>query len=267
MKRLIIVLITFMMVACTSPGRYSQKNDSHPKSISTNIDFKDVTPKYEPYLKASMRPYKVLGKHYSPLSTGKGYEKQGIASWYGQKFHGHLTANGETYDMFAMSAAHKTLPLPSYVKVTNLNNNKQAIVRVNDRGPFHKDRIIDLSYAAAMKIGVLKYGTAPVKVEVLHVDESGQITVGANIQSPNKTFENQNKAWFIQVAALSDKAKIEQLASGLENLYQVDTNTAQNAGMYKLQLGPLKNENHANELLRQLRQDGYSNAFRVAPAP
>ena len=110
-------------------------------------------------------PYTVLGKTYFPLQESKTYVQSGTASWYGTKFHGQNTANGEVYDLYGMSAAHKTLPLPSYVRVTNLDNNRTVILRVNDRGPFYSDRIIDLSYAAAKKLGYAESGTARVKVE------------------------------------------------------------------------------------------------------
>ncbi|MFJ7312261.1 septal ring lytic transglycosylase RlpA family protein [Pseudomonas sp. NPDC098747] len=110
-------------------------------------------------------PYTVLGKTYFPIQESKTYVASGTASWYGTKFHGQNTANGEVYDLYGMSAAHKTLPLPSYVRVTNLDNNRTVILRVNDRGPFYSDRIIDLSYAAAKKLGYAETGTARVKVE------------------------------------------------------------------------------------------------------
>ncbi|EXF42919.1 RlpA family lipoprotein [Pseudomonas sp. BAY1663] len=110
-------------------------------------------------------PYTVLGKTYYPISDGRRYSATGTASWYGTKFHGQPTANGEKYDLYGMSAAHKTLPLPSYVKVTNLDNGKSVTLRVNDRGPFYSDRIIDLSFAAAKKLGYAESGTARVKVE------------------------------------------------------------------------------------------------------
>jgi rare lipoprotein A len=110
-------------------------------------------------------PYTVLGKTYFPLNESSSYRVTGTASWYGTKFHGQATANGETYDLYGMTAAHKTLPLPSYVRVTNLDNGKSVIVRVNDRGPFYSDRVIDLSFAAAKKLGYAEVGTARVRVE------------------------------------------------------------------------------------------------------
>lgn len=110
-------------------------------------------------------PYTVMGKRYYPMQDGSNYQAVGTASWYGTKFHGQATANGEAYDLYGMTAAHKTLPLPSYVRVTNLENGLSVVLRVNDRGPFYSDRIIDLSFAAAKKLGFAERGTAPVKVE------------------------------------------------------------------------------------------------------
>src|SRR5690606_15178766 len=135
-------------------GRYHQRNDSAPHTLPDNISQSDATPRYEAHYPASLRQYSVLGRTYTPMNAEQAsrYSATGQASWYGQKFHGHLTANGETYDMYQMSAAHKTLPLPSYARITNLANNKQVIVRVNDRGPFHGHRLIDVSYAAAKKL-------------------------------------------------------------------------------------------------------------------
>jgi rare lipoprotein A len=127
----------------------------------------DPEPRAEALSRGGNKPYNIYGVDYSPRTDLMEYKESGIASWYGHKFHGHLTSNGETYNVFAMSAAHKTLPLPSYVRVTNLDNGKSAIVRVNDRGPFHNDRVIDLSYSAAYKIGMMGKGTARVQVELL----------------------------------------------------------------------------------------------------
>ena len=179
-KYTILVIALSGLSACSvNNSRYSQKQDSAPEFHYGELELADATPRYEPYAPANFRPYTVLGKYFTPMLTAKGYEEHGEASWYGQKFHGHLTSNGEVYDMFSMTAAHKTLPLPSFVKVTNLDNQKIAIVRVNDRGPFHPGRVIDLSYAAAKKLDVLSTGVANVKVEIVHIDEDGIMTVGA----------------------------------------------------------------------------------------
>ena len=203
----LVMLLTFIAACSNSPSsnssRYSQHKDSAPSAIKDGIKFDDAEPVYEPYALANLRSYSVLGKHYTPLKTGKGYSATGGASWYGQKFHGHLTSNGETYDMYAMSGAHKTLPLPSYVKVTNLKNGREAIVRVNDRGPFHDKRIIDLSYAAAMKLGMLSTGTTQVKLEVIHIDEAGMQTVGDGLSEPPTPLKDD--------AVLNDNVQIAQV--------------------------------------------------------
>jgi rare lipoprotein A len=125
----------------------------------------DEVPKVEPPFKAASRPYTALGRSYTPLSGDPAFRQRGLASWYGKQFHGGRTANGETYDMFAMTAAHPTLPIPSYVRVTSVRNGRSVIVRVNDRGPFKADRVIDLSYAAASKLGIVATGTGEVEIE------------------------------------------------------------------------------------------------------
>lgn len=148
-------------------GRYSQDKDSIPLRLPTEEELRDPEPTVEALSRGGNKPYNIYGVNYSPRTDVLQYEEEGIASWYGSKFHGHLTSNGEVYNVFAMTAAHKTLPLPSYVRVTNLDNYRTAIVRVNDRGPFHDNRIIDLSYSAAYKLGVFPGGTGRVKLELI----------------------------------------------------------------------------------------------------
>ena len=299
------VVIVLALVGCqsapTQSSRYTQKQDSAPKHVAKKPETLDAVPKYEAYRMFNSRPYKVLGKHYTPMDSGKGYEEVGYASWYGQKFHGHLTSNGETYNMFAMSAAHKTLPLPSYVRVTNLENNKQAIVRVNDRGPFHDDRIIDLSYAAAVKLGYHSKGTARVKLEVIHFDEQNNVTVGnsptvtydeylgiavvpapalaatspppplapssntadTNTSSIEKSSNAVSDAIYIQVAALSNAEKAKSISNVLSALYQIPAHLPVADNIYKLQLGPIHDEAVVAEVLEQLKQNGYPNAYAI----
>jgi rare lipoprotein A len=139
------------------------------------LDMPDPEPQVEPYHKWANRPYVVFGKRYIPLTHDRPFRQRGKGSWYGKKFHGQKTASGELYDMYKMTAAHPTLPLPSYARVTNVANGKQVIVRVNDRGPFHSGRIIDLSYAAALKLGYLGKGSAELEVERLLPEEIARI--------------------------------------------------------------------------------------------
>jgi len=139
--------------AATSPG---------------SVDVPDAVPVHEPLSRYGNPPsYDVDGVTYHVLETSEGYEAEGIASWYGEEFQGRRTSSGEPYDMYGMTAAHRTLPIPTYVEVTNLENSRTVVVRVNDRGPFHPDRLIDLSYAAARKLGIVGAGTARVRVRAL----------------------------------------------------------------------------------------------------
>ena len=211
-KCTILVIALLSLSACSANNsRYSQKQDSAPEFHYGVLKLADAIPRYEPYAPANFRPYTVLGQYYTPMLTAKGYEEHGEASWYGQKFHGHLTSNGEIYDMFSMTAAHKTLPLPSFVKVTNLDNQKIAIVRVNDRGPFHPGRVIDLSYAAAKKLDVLSTGVANVKVEIVYIDEDGTMTVGAGAPQQPKIPPSlaQPESNAVMVAQANTKTTLE----------------------------------------------------------
>jgi len=163
------VLVVAGLAACSSaPTKRSvfYQDDGPPDRVPTDIAaIPDAVPRVEPQHRASTKTYVALGRSYTPLTGDPPYRQRGMASWYGKQFHGNRTANGEIYDMFGMTAAHPTLPLPSYVRVTSVRNGRTVILRVNDRGPFHAGRIIDLSYAAAVKLGVAATGTGEVEVE------------------------------------------------------------------------------------------------------
>jgi peptidoglycan lytic transglycosylase len=165
----------FLLAGCAGPlqksppapgaGKYYQ-DDGPPDTVPDGLgDLPDAIPRDEPFHKFANRPYTVFGQTYVPIVNKDPLKQRGLASWYGRKFQGQKTSSGETYDMFAMTAAHKTLPIPSYAKVTNVKNGKSVVVRINDRGPFHSNRIIDLSYAAAKRIDILGVGSAMVEVE------------------------------------------------------------------------------------------------------
>ncbi|QDZ29200.1 septal ring lytic transglycosylase RlpA family protein [Noviherbaspirillum sp. UKPF54] len=156
-------------------GGYYQDDgpgDAPPEGL---MDVPDAEPKIEPYLPRSNRPYVVFGKTYTPMTDERPFKQRGVGSWYGKKFHGQKTSSGEPYDMYKMTAAHPTLPIPSYARVTNVATGKQVIVRINDRGPFHSGRIIDLSYTAALKLGYLGKGSSELEVERLLPDEIARI--------------------------------------------------------------------------------------------
>lgn len=145
-----------------------------PQRVARLMREPDPVPKHEPLLARANRPYRVMGQDFAPMTERKPYKKQGVASWYGQRFHGKPTSTGETYDMYQMTAAHPTLPLPSYARVTRLDNGRSVVVRVNDRGPFLRGRLIDLSYLAASKLGYVGQGHAQVEVELLNPGDAGK---------------------------------------------------------------------------------------------
>ncbi len=174
MKRFFLPFLLIVLAGCSSapekrPGGYYKDDGPHEKPPANLDAIPDAKPRTEPLHKFANRPYDRFGKTYTPLASAAGFKQRGLASWYGKKFHGQKTSSGELYDMYAMTAAHPTLPIPSYVRVTNLANRKSVVVRVNDRGPFHGDRIIDLSYAAAHKLGFVQRGSAEVEVESIAV--------------------------------------------------------------------------------------------------
>ncbi len=199
-----------LLSACgtlSRPGGYYEDDGpgANPPADIANIP--DAVPKPEPRADSGNNPYTVYGKTYYPLADASGYHERGIASWYGRKFNGKRTSSGEPYDMYAMTAAHKTLPLPSYVRVHNLQNGRSVVVRVNDRGPFLSNRLIDLSYAAAAKLGILGTGTGIVEVDALSPDETGtQFAGGA------KTFPLQVVSSAAAAEELpASEAKVQEL--------------------------------------------------------
>ncbi|EFV81914.1 rare lipoprotein A, partial [Achromobacter xylosoxidans C54] len=174
---LMMLLLAIAVAGCSSTGGRKKgggyyKDDGPDANPPSNLDqVPDAVPRIEPYASGANRPYVVFGQRYVPDTSGQPYKRQGIASWYGKKFHGNSTSIGEPYDMYAMTAAHTTLPIPSYARVTSLVNGKTIVVRVNDRGPFHSDRIMDLSYVAAYKLGIIGPGSGQVVVESIGQDE------------------------------------------------------------------------------------------------
>lgn len=252
---LLVLIISFVIACSNNTNRYKQKNDSSPTRIPNKSELHDATPRHEPTSRGGNKNYQVWGKNYHVLKTAKDFTETGIASWYGKKFHGHLTSNGEIYDMYAMSAAHKHLPLPCYVKVVNNDNGKSVIVRVNDRGPFHPGRIIDLSYSAAFKIGMLKTGTANVTITAI-TDFNPKPSV------PLETSINTLKIGkYIQVFASKNTIQANKLAQTLSQQYKNNTQTEKINGIYRVLIGPIKQQAELIKLLSLIKKNDYPNAF------
>jgi rare lipoprotein A len=167
MRRLFLVLACLCLGACgtTNPGGYYKDDGPHERPPANLERVADAAPKTEPLHRFANRPYKALGKEYVPMTSLQPFRQRGLASWYGKRYHGQKTSSGEVYDMYQMTAAHPTLPIPSYARVTNTKNGKSVVVRINDRGPFRAGRVIDLSYVAAYKLGYIQAGEATVELE------------------------------------------------------------------------------------------------------
>ena len=197
----------------------------------------DAIPKAEPLRQANMQPYVALGKQFKPMTELTPYKKRGIASWYGRRYHGNNTASGEVYDMYAMTAAHPTLPLPSYARVTNLENGKSVIVRLNDRGPFLSDRLIDLSYTAAYKLGILAGGSGRVEVESIVPDDS-TLAVVKPAAADSDVVMNMV---YLQLGAFGSQDNahnfLTQVQKKLPSLKDTVSIT-KNKGLYKIHEGP-----------------------------
>ncbi|NVJ59696.1 MAG: septal ring lytic transglycosylase RlpA family protein [Gammaproteobacteria bacterium] len=239
------LIILFTLSACS----VLEVKDSGPSKPFDVSSVEDATPKVEsksPY--GNPTSYEQDGITYHVMSSADGYKERGIASWYGTKFHGERTSSGETYDMYVMSAAHKTLPLPTYARVTNLSNGRQVIVKVNDRGPFKPGRIIDLSYAAAAKLGFHLLGTAEVEVEAIVLEGSHQIVAPTAVEA--------NRDMYVQVAAFSDKEKAETLAAAIRKQvpWTVSAKSARvnRKTIYRVRIGPLTSLDEANRLVSTL---------------
>ena len=312
---LLILAIAAAVAGCgTAPTKTSQnedtpvvppyrgggyyKDDGPGANPPANLaEIPDATPRWEPLHRFANDRYKVMGREYVPISADKGYKAKGLASWYGRKFHGKATSSGEPYDMYAMSAAHTTLPLPSYARVTNLDNGKSVVVRVNDRGPFHDGRIIDLSYTAAYKLDILK-GVTPVEVEAVLPDVaptsfSAQAEetavpaanpaaavaepVEAARQSPAQVAAARGEsAFYLQLGAFSSPATADgvlgkasaRLSRSFPGVMRIESN-----GLYKVQAGPFADSEEADRAADRVKSELGIKAYKVtaerppAPAP
>jgi rare lipoprotein A len=214
----------------------------------------------EPKQKSSQKPYTVMGQRYEPLQTHKGFVQTGVASWYGKDFHGKKTSNGEKYDMNAMTAAHKTLPLGVFVKVRNTLNGHETVVRVNDRGPFVKGRIIDLSYAAAKLLGVDIAGTAPVRIEALGYRGSGVDSY--------KVLENyDNGSYSVQVGSFKDYGNAERLSAEMKKRYgfsEVHKTNVSGEDFYRVYAGKYTSLNVAEHAEQEFCEQVNPKSFTVS---
>ncbi len=276
------LLGALLVGACSSVprGGYYEDDgpDDRPRADVMNVP--DATPHDEPLAASGNKPYTVFGVTYVPLADARGYRERGVASWYGRKFHSKRTSSGEAYDMYAMTAAHRTLPLPSYVRVRNLENGKTVIVRVNDRGPFLNNRLIDLSYTAAARLGVLGKGTAMVEVESVNpaaptvpttavASNSSRMAIITAAEAASAE-ANPPPRLSVQVGAFSRYENATNLRerlerAGLSPIYiQPPGEAVPSAGaIYRVRIGPIATVEQGDKLVAEAARHGIADALLV----
>ncbi|MEJ2507887.1 MAG: septal ring lytic transglycosylase RlpA family protein [Gammaproteobacteria bacterium] len=278
-----LVASLLLIAGCAGPSNdFLPGKDGGPSGPVDVSNIPNAVPHVEPRSESgNPSSYVVAGRRYHVLNSAHGYVKRGIASWYGRKFHGRLTASGERYNMYAMTAAHRTLPLPTYVRVTNLRNGRHVIVKVNDRGPFARNRLIDLSYAAAKKLGITGHGTAPVEVRAIdprtyqrRVAEHRPPTPPAPVPHESASAETPDHSAvggggvYLQVGAYSSFDNAEHMLKRLDDqFHSVHISAGLDAGrarIYRVRIGPIRGtaeESHAMQTLERLGQQFTRNSL------
>ena len=271
-------LLAIGMLAIAGCGGNKVRGDGPPSGSTRGPDMPgDAVPRPEARSKYGNGPvYEVLGKRYTVMPSSAGYQERGVASWYGKKFHGNLTSNRETYDMYGMTAAHKTLPLPTFVRVRNLRNNKSIVVRVNDRGPFVHNRIIDLSYSAAMKLDMIKDGTSLVEVTAINFDEpqgdrpvrksTPAAVAGKRLPTTARPFAETNQV-YVQVGAFGDRANAERRLgvlsqAGIGSAFIHEERSADRA-LYRVRIGPVADVVQYDVLVEELENVGITDPYLI----
>ncbi|MEM7541980.1 MAG: septal ring lytic transglycosylase RlpA family protein [Pseudomonadota bacterium] len=259
--RLGVLFFLALLVGCSAV--VVEKDGPGSKRVSAG-NIKDAVPKSEPRSKyGNPKSYEVFGKRYYTLASSKGFVERGVGSWYGKKFHGRKTSSGEIYDMYQMTAAHKQLPLPTYVEVRNLENGRSAIVKVNDRGPFHGNRIIDLSYAAALKLGYADKGTAMLEVVALDADGRPNQRPQVAKQSPGGSREV-----YLQIGAFGERTNAERLHASvsayLTEAVRIAIGDDGGRPIYRVQVGPIFSVSVADRVVSALSSFGIEEHHFVA---
>ncbi|HKI62048.1 MAG TPA: septal ring lytic transglycosylase RlpA family protein [Mariprofundaceae bacterium] len=276
----VIAVLALSMSACVK-HRNAPKSYSHTAPVDSSRSASNL-PDGSGGVRKTGKPYRIAGKWYYPMQTVGAYDETGTASWYGRDFHGKKTANGERYDMHALSAAHKTLPMPTLVRVTNLENGRSVVVRVNDRGPFVKNRIIDLSYAAARQLGYDNKGTAHVRVQTL---DQPAPTMAARelpaarsvITSPAAlppivpaTWTNSNSTpsgtIYVQLGAFSSEGNAVQLRNAVSGMFSnvlIQPRHIASQTLYRVRIGPFDDMRKIESTVQTLQQNGYDDAVVI----
>jgi rare lipoprotein A len=296
LTRILVPFPAVVLTACVSHTPSQTSSTTQPAANAGRYEMDVDSPLLEPFdlgivrpviprrevrtIAGNKSPYTVNGQTYRVLPDEAGYSVTGTASWYGRKFHGHLTSNGEVYDMFQLSAAHTTLPIPSYIRVTNLDNGKNIIARVNDRGPFHSGRVVDLSYAGAVILGYAGKGTARVKVEAVLPDDvslsapsrPAPAIIASNspeiVAEEKRKIETNKGSEFLQVAAFSNLDAARNLVTRLSKFIALPVLIQSDAGqngnvLHKVRIGPLSDGLAIEEIIQGVESAGLGTPFKV----
>ena len=277
-KYIFKLIITFFLIGCQSIDPLFEENkpkvkesgayyldDGPDKNPPENLDkILDAQPKYEALSKRANRPYVAFDKKYVPMKKIIPFEEEGYASWYGKRYHGKKTSIGETYDMYQMTGAHKTLPLPCYIKVTNLKNKRSVIIRVNDRGPFIDERIVDLSYAAAHRLKIIKKGSELVKIEMVNPSLAIKALKETNETSSS---EASIKYFYIQAGAFSNEENAAYLMNKLSRIKfrnSLNIKKLSKNSLHLVAIGPYDNKQIAEQALKDISQKIQLNSFIIS---
>jgi rare lipoprotein A len=218
-------------------GGYYKDDGPHDKPPANLDQIADAVPRAEPLHRFANRPYTVFGTGYVPMASLQPFRQRGIASWYGRRFHGQRTSSGEVYDMYGMTAAHPTLPIPSYARITRVSNGRSVVVRINDRGPFHSNRIVDLSYAAAHKLGYVQTGSAEVELESIVPDAAAEGSV------------------YLQVGAFTSRENAESLKERAERelaWIREKMQVLSVGNLWRLHVGPYRSQDDARSIAERI---------------
>ena len=249
-----MIIIALLLGSCSDLQTIvisQQDGAGQPVNINT---ISDAVPKIEPITRAGNKsPYTQFGETYYVMRSSKGYREIGIASWYGSKFHGRRTSNGEIYNMYGMTAAHKTLPIPTYVRVTNHENRRSIIVRVNDRGPFHDARIIDLSYVAALKLGFARKGTTKVSVEAID-PSTGSVWSAVAATKTTQDSTSSDSGHYLQAGAYKNHQSAKRLANQILQALSVPVIIKESDEIFKVWVGPFAHDEELRTNKERLKQ-------------
>ena len=259
---LLAIMVGIFVVSCAGKKpQVAEPADGPSMADISAEDVADAVPKAEPLARyGNHSPYEVFGKKYHVIPSSKGYHERGVASWYGSKFHGRRTSSGEPYDMHLATAAHKSLPLPTYAEVRNLDNGKKVIVKINDRGPFKDDRLIDMSYGAALRLGMIGTGTARVDVRVIDVPELA--AAGEPVAVPGSTGQESGGTW-LQAGAYSERGNADQLAGQLERARLSPVSIHDAGNLFRVWLGPYNNPAEVESIISRAIELGFERPHRV----